>query len=410
MIDALGYYPYAYAIYRFLTDTETASPLAISIQAPWGGGKTSLMRMIQAQLGPKHPSLQEEKKSSIEIANYESSTRGPSRDGAVGATAAKSAAGANVEDINQELAGNQPPTPKLNEEIRKEKGRITVWLNAWKYESTSQIWAGLADAIISQVGNRLSIVERERFFFRLHLKRLDVGKIRNRITNDLVSTFWSELVRLWWIYLVLPVATLLTYELGRSFIRLPWLSIAVGGNALIAAIHFVVTRFDFDKKPAKLTLGEFLTVPDYDANLGFVHLVTEDLKKALELIPQEHPVVIFIDDLDRCSPNKVADVIEAVNLFLAGEFENCMFVLGIDAEVVAAALNKSHGDVFAQMPSYAQTTSIGWRFMDKFVQLPFVIPAPDPKRIGPVCPVTSRYEGAYRSGQPRSTRTCFSFG
>ena len=86
--------------------------------------------------------------------------------------------------------------------------------------------------------------------------------------------------------------------------------------------------------------------------------------------------MIFIDDLDRCSPSKVSAVIEAINLFLAGEFEHCMFVLGIDDEVVAAALNKAHMDVFGQMPAYSRATSIGWRFMDKFVQLPFIMPAP----------------------------------
>jgi phospholipase C len=51
--DSLGHYPYAYAIYRFLTSPETKPPLAISIQAPWGGGKTSLMRMVQRQLDPE---------------------------------------------------------------------------------------------------------------------------------------------------------------------------------------------------------------------------------------------------------------------------------------------------------------------------------------------------------------------
>jgi hypothetical protein len=51
--DSLGYFPYAYAIYRFLTDKGTQPPLAISIQAPWGGGKTSLMRMVQRQLDPE---------------------------------------------------------------------------------------------------------------------------------------------------------------------------------------------------------------------------------------------------------------------------------------------------------------------------------------------------------------------
>ena len=101
------------------------------------------------------------------------------------------------------------------------------------------------------------------------------------------------------------------------------------------------------------------------------------LRKVFAIIPQNYrPMVIFIDDLDRCSPNKVADVVEALNLFLAGEFPDCMFVLGIDDEMVAAALDKAHGDVIAKLPSYAKSASIGWRFMDKFVQLPFIVPPP----------------------------------
>lgn len=146
-----------------------------------------------------------------------------------------------------------------------------------------------------------------------------------------------------------------------------------------AAKRWSDTKSEVDKQPAKITLGEFVTAPDYGANLGFIHYVVEDLKAALELIPDaDRPVVIFIDDLDRCSPNKVADVIEAINLFLAGEFPYCMFVLGIDDEMVAAALDKAHADVISRLPPYARSASIGWRFMDKFVQLPFIVPPPTP--------------------------------
>jgi len=88
-------------------------------------------------------------------------------------------------------------------------------------------------------------------------------------------------------------------------------------------------------------------------------------------------MVIFIDDLDRCSPGKVAAVMEAINLFLAGEFPDCMFVLGIDDEMVSAALDHAHSDVIMKLPGYAKSTSIGWRFMGKFVQLPFTIPPPE---------------------------------
>ena len=51
--DKLGYAEYARAIYHFLNDPRTEPPLTISIQAPWGDGKTSLMRMVQEQLDPK---------------------------------------------------------------------------------------------------------------------------------------------------------------------------------------------------------------------------------------------------------------------------------------------------------------------------------------------------------------------
>ncbi len=50
------------------------------------------------------------------------------------------------------------------------------------------------------------------------------------------------------------------------------------------------------------------------------------------------PIVVFIDDLDRFSPQKVAEVTGGINLFLASEFPDCMFVFGMDAEIVAAPL------------------------------------------------------------------------
>jgi hypothetical protein len=46
------------------------------------------------------------------------------------------------------------------------------------------------------------------------------------------------------------------------------------------------------------------------------------------------------------------------------EFEHCMFVLGIDDEIVDAALNKSNCDVFVQMPwllLYNRYPAILWK-------------------------------------------------
>ncbi len=353
--DELGHYPYAYGIYRFLTNDETKPPLAISIQAPWGGGKTSIMRMIQAQLDPEAVRRFEKQPNDRE--------------------------GATVKDVLPEM--EDPKSLEIPAIEGGGKRRVTVWFNAWKYESTSQVWSGLADSIVQQVSDRLNPLERELFLFRLQLRRVDASIVRQKIHEQVVAYFTEKFVPWLWAYVALPAGVALV----GKFLHQPhveqfgWIGVLLSAIGAVS-VGWNRAKADVEKQPARLNFGEFVKPPDYDANLGFVHHVTNDLKKVFDLIPEKYrPMVIFVDDLDRCSPNKVADVIEALNLFLAGEFPDCMFVLGIDDEMIAAALDKAHSDVIAKLPAYARSTSIGWRFMDKFVQLPFVVPPPSDERL-----------------------------
>jgi KAP family P-loop domain len=50
ILDTIGYGPYATAIAQGIQHHLTKPPLTIGIKAPWGAGKTSLMRMIQRRL------------------------------------------------------------------------------------------------------------------------------------------------------------------------------------------------------------------------------------------------------------------------------------------------------------------------------------------------------------------------
>jgi hypothetical protein len=120
--------------------------------------------------------------------------------------------------------------------------------------------------------------------------------------------------------------------LGLPAPGLDWALIGsvVTGSAT-ALIGYGTALFKAKAEPARINLSDFVDVPDYNADLGFVHQVTQDLRNALDILPkikdedgQEHPapLVLFIDDLDRCSPAKVAEVFEAINLFIGGEFPN----------------------------------------------------------------------------------------
>ncbi len=73
---------------------------------------------------------------------------------------------------------------------------------------------------------------------------------------------------------------------------------------------------------------------------------------------------------------KVVEVIEAINVFINGKYNNkCYFILRMDAEMVAAALDVEYEKMKGRMGSKElEQGSIGWYFLDKFIQLPFFIP------------------------------------
>ncbi|MCZ6633516.1 MAG: SUMF1/EgtB/PvdO family nonheme iron enzyme, partial [bacterium] len=78
----------------------------------------------------------------------------------------------------------------------------------------------------------------------------------------------------------------------------------------------------------------------------------------------------FIDDLDRCQPDRVAQVLETVKLFM--DRPGCVFVVGMDIEIVEKAV-KAEYQLIEGFDEHA--------YMDKLVQLQFNLPALRPEHI-----------------------------
>jgi formylglycine-generating enzyme required for sulfatase activity len=78
-------------------------------------------------------------------------------------------------------------------------------------------------------------------------------------------------------------------------------------------------------------------------------------------------IVFFIDDLDRCMPDTILKMLEALKLYLG--VEHCVYFLGIDHGTVRKAIDTR----------YAQLAVRDREYLDKIVQIPFLIPpiAPD---------------------------------
>ena len=79
--------------------------------------------------------------------------------------------------------------------------------------------------------------------------------------------------------------------------------------------------------------------------VGLITRVREDLEDLSELLSpdstdsiegvEEPPerIVLYIDDLDRCAPNTVSEVILAINQFLSVQTRRVIFILGVDMDV-----------------------------------------------------------------------------
>ena len=62
-----------------------------------------------------------------------------------------------------------------------------------------------------------------------------------------------------------------------------------------------------------------------------------------------HRIVLYIDDLDRCPPEKVAEVLQAIHLILA--FPLFVVVVGVDIRWVSKSLIKKYGSMFGRLKS-----------------------------------------------------------
>ncbi|MFT0172787.1 P-loop NTPase fold protein [Paraburkholderia mimosarum] len=359
--DRLGYDAYAEAIRDFLVDKATPWPLSVSIQAPWGTGKSSLMRQIREQLDP------------VDDRTEHAATPSKGRLTLSGVLAF----------LNQKQPAFKPGESN-------DKQLWTVWFNAWQYDSSEKLWAGLVDAIVAQVTARLNPFDRELFLLRLQLSRIDDSIVRRKI-YDRVTTIWWSKARSWTLAGATGIGSMFAAHAASDHTQSSWISGALAhtplagliggvGLAVALAISYGKTRANTNAEPAAFALSEYLQVPDYNRELGTIHHVHRDLLRVLELVPRQRdsgepsPLVVFIDDLDRCSPSKIAGVVEGVNMFLASEAYRCMFVIGIDPQMIAAALEEAHSKVRERLPIYERRAPLGWRFMDKFIQLPFTIP------------------------------------
>ena len=84
-----------------------------------------------------------------------------------------------------------------------------------------------------------------------------------------------------------------------------------------------------------------------------------------ECLPDKR-LVVFIDDLDRCLPEKTIEILEVIKLFL--DVPRCVFVIGVAEDVIARGIEVRYKTNERDIPIK------GIDYIEKIIQIPFILP------------------------------------
>lgn len=155
----------------------------------------------------------------------------------------------------------------------------------------------------------------------------------------------------------------------------------------IAALHPAQQWYDF--------VSERAGSEEYSDKLGMISTIRKDFERLIGLMrewrtlnePHQHKpidrIVLYIDDLDRCSPRQVVDVLQAVHLLLA--LDLFVVVVGVDPRWLLHSLREQYASVFPGRTdgnfdaAEERDAEADWRttpqdYLEKIFNIPFVLP------------------------------------
>jgi KAP family P-loop domain len=125
-------------------------------------------------------------------------------------------------------------------------------------------------------------------------------------------------------------------------------------------------------------IRERTTSTDYSKHLGLVSLIRKDFQTLSDLVESREDIpvqriVLYIDDLDRCPPDRVVEVLEAIHLLLA--FKLFVVVVGVDARWVIRSLQKEYRGLLTEAAAGTNSTDVATPhdYLEKIFQIPFWI-------------------------------------
>ncbi len=242
------------------------------------------------------------------------------------------------------------------------KDFTVAWFDAWKYDKEESLWRAFLLCVLSALkktaGDHGKPVEEFDKLQTLLYREMEIEKVGG-VTIDLGK--------------IGGVAAKSLAQLTLSFIPgLSTLTKLVEELQSGAAKNVDDATAAIQRERTKIYIEQIQFLEQFQKT--FTGLIQKHVKP--------NRLVVFVDDLDRCLPEKAIEVLEAIKLFL--DAEDCVFVLGLDQEVIARGIEMKYKELGEKQEGDESRhfTIEGVRYLEKIVQLPFQIPPVEQNDMG----------------------------
>jgi hypothetical protein len=244
----------------------------------------------------------------------------------------------------------------LASELTKTGRFRIVWHNSWQYHEQEQVLAAFLQSIASQLSENWG----PSFALRLAWTRFKDYSYWQHL--GLVASVVFAVLGAW------AARQGLSAEGLNPAVTAAAGAIGLGGLAWIREI-----LLPFNRRFRKLW-----SVNDQSKRLGFLDEFAREFRLYREAVGSRSKFLIVIDDLDRCAPEHVVDVLKTINLIITNSAGagRSFFILGYDAKYILRAIKTYYRD-----KSDPNDARFGPEYLKKMITVSVSVPVAQPDEI-----------------------------
>jgi hypothetical protein len=236
----------------------------------------------------------------------------------------------------------------LQRELDQDENVAVIYFNSWVFEG----YEDAKCAILTTLLNELR----------------DHRDLRNVIGDEVKALLkrvnWMKLIKL-------------GASAGMAYRTANPLSLLMTGDSLPAGCPAEQDeRAKDERETPALNLADLLKTTN--GSVENVRSFRADFQKLIDKTKLK-AVVILIDDLDRCSPERLVQNLEAIKLFL--NVDRTAFVIATDRRIVENAIRIRYSELFTGEKGAATGDSLVTDYLEKLIQVPYILPKLAPHEV-----------------------------